>query len=264
VSASMGLTYLPFTDDAKANGSSTLARAFRLRDYSLYSSTSKSADAGASTKKKGTKTRKQSEEQQSAAEDGATPDSAAAGASTNVEELGALLKEKDERLSQLEEQLSEAKEKVVYTLADMENLRQRTNRQMEEARKFALQDFAKNIFDVADNLERSAGAVPEEFVDEAQAEELGAEKIRRKLEELLSGVQLTEKTLQQILQQNGIDKISPPLGERFDPNFHKALFEVDDPEREPGTISMVTKAGYVLNGRVIRPADVGVVRGESS
>eukprot|EP00891_Asterochloris_glomerata_P003057 jgi/Astpho2/3057/gw1.00051.167.1_t len=152
------------------------------------------------------------------------------------------------------------KDKLTRVLADMENLRQRTNRQMDQARNFAIQGFVKNLLDVADNLERAAGAVgPEAMQGQGKdGEPLDAEQLSKLLQSLMEGVQLTQRVLDQTFRQSGVEKFTP-LGEKFDPNVHSALFQAPDPNRQPGTVMAVMKNGYTLNGRVVRPAEVGVV-----
>mmetsp|Transcript_28363 Transcript_28363/g.80065 ORF Transcript_28363/g.80065 Transcript_28363/m.80065 type:complete len:268 (+) Transcript_28363:162-965(+) len=189
----------------------------------------------------------------------AAEEPAEAAQTATAEELQTQLEEQNAQILKLQDELKEAKDKLVYTLADMENLRQRTARQADDAKKFAVQGFVKSILDVADNLERASKAVPDDVLSDDKIEELDVRTARKMLVSMLEGVQLTEKVLLQIFSQNGIQKVDP-LGEKFDPNLHQALFEMPDPSREPGTVGTVTKAGYTLHGRVVRPADVGVVR----
>jgi molecular chaperone GrpE len=152
---------------------------------------------------------------------------------------------------------ADMKDRLLRALAEMENLRERSARQIESNKQFAVQGFAKSLLDVADNLERAAGAVPAEALQ--QDSKLPAPELAKHLRTLLQGVQMTDNQLTAALKQHGIEKLVP-LGHSFDPNLHTALFELPDPSKEAGTIGAVTKNGYLLNGRLIRPAEVGVVR----
>lgn len=156
----------------------------------------------------------------------------------------------------LDTQVAELKDKLLRNLADMENLRERSARQIESNKQFAVQSFAKSLLDVADNLERAAAAVPAEALQPGDS--FSAADVAKYLRTLLEGVQLTDKQLAEALKKQGIEKYQS-LGEKFDPNKHSALFEMPDPSKEPGTVGVVTKNGYTLNGRVVRAADVGVI-----
>lgn len=160
-----------------------------------------------------------------------------------VEKLKAEVIEKDTLVKDLND-------KLLRTLADMENLRERTRRQAEAAEKFAIQGFCKDLLDVADNLGRAVATVE----TDADAD---AEKVKRMLNSLHEGVLMVEKQLASTFGKHGVEKFDP-IGDEFDPNSHMALFNVPDGEKEAGTIAAVTKPGYKLHDRVIRPAEVGV------
>jgi len=115
-----------------------------------------------------------------------------------------------------------------------------------DAKAFGIAAFAKDILGVADNLGRALAALPD---DERKAE--GAVKT------LIAGIELTDKDLLRILERHGIRKLVP-LGEKFDPNFHEALFTVPDASVPPGTVSKVVEPGYAIGSRPLRPAKVGV------
>lgn len=163
-------------------------------------------------------------------------------------------------------QSQDLKENLLRTLADMENLRDRTKRQTEEARQFAVQGLVKSLVEVADNLERAAGSVSStlEMVDKggAEAEEIDRDRALSLLRSLRDGVLLTDSILMRILGEQGVKRYDP-LGQKFDPNFHNALFEIPDGTKDAGTIAVVVKKGYLLHDRAVRAADVGVVREDS-
>ena len=147
-----------------------------------------------------------------------------------------------------EEEIKELKDKLLRTAAEMENLRRRTQKDVADAREFSITKFARDILGVADNLRRAIDHVPEE------------EKDQSGLKSLVEGVEMTERELLAALEKNGVKKIDPN-GEKFDPNFHQAMFEVPNPEVPNNTIAQVVQVGYVIGQRVLRPAMVGVAKG---
>jgi len=173
-------------------------------------------------------------------------------------ELMELLGERETLLQEKDKIIEELREKVLRSYAEIENVMARARREAENTRKFALQGFAKGLLDVADNLGRAAEAVPQTF-RQPGGEEVDLKKAAQLLISLLQGVEMTERQLQQVFRLNGLEKFESN-GEQFDPNLHAALFEVDDESKTPGTVAVVMKAGYKLHDRVIRPAEVGVVK----
>ncbi|GIL46580.1 hypothetical protein Vafri_3551 [Volvox africanus] len=188
-------------------------------------------------------------------------DVGAADTSSEVElstqELIMQMKAKEERASKLAQQVESLTDSLKRTLADMENLRTRTAREVDVSKKFAIQGFVKALLDVPDNLERAASVVPPDALKEENG--YTSEKLRVLLSGLLEGVRATESILHKVLKQHGVERYDP-IGQTFDPNLHNALFDVPDSSKENNTIGIVTKKGYKLNDRVVRPAEVGVVR----
>jgi molecular chaperone GrpE len=150
----------------------------------------------------------------------------------------------------LAKEAAEARDKMLRTLADMENLRKRTSREVADARTYAITGFARDILDIADNLQRALDAVPAETKAAADPG----------LKALIEGVELTERSLLNTLEKNGVKKFDPS-GEKFDPNFQQAMFEVPDASVPSGTVVQVVQAGYMIGDRVLRPALVGVSKG---
>jgi len=147
------------------------------------------------------------------------------------------------------EAAAEFKDKMLRTLAEMENLRRRTEREVADARVYGITGFARDVLAVADNMHRALGAVgPEQ-------RELADPKVKA----LIEGVELTERELMKVLEKYGVTKFSP-AGEKFDPNVHQAMYEVQDSEFPPGYVAQVIQAGYMLGDRVLRPALVGVAK----
>ncbi|MFM2589122.1 MULTISPECIES: nucleotide exchange factor GrpE [unclassified Vibrio] len=173
-------------------------------------------------------------------------EAAAQEAEAELEEIG---DEKDAKIAQLEAALlsSETKVKdqqdsVLRAKAEVENMRRRTETEIDKARKFALNKFAEELLPVIDNLERAIQA--------ADAE-------NEVVKPILEGVELTHKTFQDTLSKNGLKEINPE-GEAFNPELHQAMSIQESPDHEPNTVMFVMQKGYELNGRVIRPAMVMV------
>jgi molecular chaperone GrpE len=153
-------------------------------------------------------------------------------------------------LDALTKELAEAKDRTLRTLAEMENLRRRTAREVSDARTYGISGFARDVLDIADNLQRALDAVTAEA---RAAADPG-------LKALIEGVELTERSLHNALEKHGVRKFDP-AGEKFDPNVHQAMYEVPDPSVPVGTIAQVIQAGYMIGERVLRPALVGVAKG---
>tara|TARA_B100000609_G_scaffold111005_1_gene88161 strand:- start:112 stop:765 length:654 start_codon:yes stop_codon:yes gene_type:complete len=154
--------------------------------------------------------------------------------------------EPSKSLDELEAKISELKDQLLRTVADSENLRKRLEREKEQTRKFGIANFAKDLLSIADNLGRALDAAPNKEGIEDQA-----------IENFVLGVQMTEQELQKAFDNNNIRKIDP-LGEKFDYNFHQAMFEVEETDQEPGIIVQVLQPGYAIDDRILRPAMVGV------
>ncbi|MGJ5048067.1 nucleotide exchange factor GrpE [Bradyrhizobium oligotrophicum] len=150
----------------------------------------------------------------------------------------------------LAKEAADARDKMLRTLAEMENLRKRTAREVADARMYGITGFARDVLDIADNLQRALDAVPAETRDNADAG----------LKSLIEGVELTERSLLNTLEKNGVKKFDP-TGQKFDPNFQQAMYEVPDPSVPSGTVVQVVQAGYMIGERVLRPALVGVSKG---
>jgi len=150
----------------------------------------------------------------------------------------------------LTKEAAEARDKMLRTLAEMENLRKRTSREVADARIYGITGFARDILDIADNLQRALDAVPAEMKESADPA----------LKAFIEGVELTERSLLNTLEKNGVKKFDPS-GEKFNPNFQQAMYEVPDTSVPSGTVVQVVQAGYTIGERVLRPALVGVSKG---
>lgn len=154
-----------------------------------------------------------------------------------------------EVLTRMMKENEELKDKLLRAAAEMENLRRRTARDVHDARAYAIANFARDMLSVSDNLRRAIEAVP----DDARAGQAG-------LAALAEGVEMTERTMLSALERHGVKKLEPE-GERFDPNFHQAMFEIPNPDVPAGTVLQVVQPGYSIGERVLRPAMVGVAAG---
>jgi molecular chaperone GrpE len=152
--------------------------------------------------------------------------------------------------TELGAEIARLKDQLLRALAEIENTRRRAEREREDTARYAISAFARDILTVADNLRRALDNIP------AHAREKD-----EMLNTLAVGVEATERELLAGFERHGLRKIEP-LGEKFDHNFHQAMFEIADTGKPPGTIVQVMQAGYVLHGRLLRPALVGVAKGE--
>ncbi|MBM85414.1 MAG: nucleotide exchange factor GrpE [Rhodospirillaceae bacterium] len=155
----------------------------------------------------------------------------------------------EEREAALESQVTELKDQFLRAVAETDNLRKRADREREQTRKFGIANFAKDMLSAADNLRRALESAPKDLDN--------ADEVVRNL---IIGVEMTERELLAAFEKHGIRKIQP-MGEKFDYNFHQAMFEVEDPAEEPGTIVQVLQPGYAIEDRVLRAAMVGVAKG---
>ncbi len=176
-----------------------------------------------------------------------TSDSAAADSTTNESDQ---ISEAEEQLRRDIEDLrarhDDLLDKYKRSIAESDNMRKRLTKQIDDAKVFGIQSFVKDLLEVADVLQRASAGVDEETLRESAY-----------LNDVVSGVRLTEAQLHQVFRRHGLEKMEP-LGEKFDPNFHEALFQVPAPDKEPNTVVDVQSEGYVLHGRTVRPAKVGV------
>ena len=150
----------------------------------------------------------------------------------------------------LDRELAETKDRLLRTLADMDNMRKRTEREVADARVYGISNFARDIVGVADNMHRAMAALDDEL--RAKADE--PTKV------LLEGVELTERELMNVLEKHGVKRIEP-LGQKFDPNRHQAMYEIEDASVPAGSVIQVMQAGYLIGDRMLRPALVAVAKG---
>jgi len=149
----------------------------------------------------------------------------------------------------LQAEIDDLRERLQRAMAETENVRRRADRERQETQKYAATGFAKDLLGVADNLRRAIDAVSQE---EAESNET--------LRTLLEGVQMTERELHEAFEKHHIKPIQVVPGQKFDPHYHEAMFEVPTNEQTPGTIVHILQTGYMLHDRLLRPTRVGVAK----
>lgn len=152
-----------------------------------------------------------------------------------------------DRLGELEDQLADAKQQVLYAQAETQNVRRRLEQEKQNAAAYASTGFARDMLSVKDNLERALSAFPEEL------------RTDEKVKALIAGIEATGRELDNVFQRNGISRVEA-MGQPLDPNKHQAMIEVPTDDAEPGTIVQEMQAGYMIKDRLLRPALVGVAR----
>lgn len=154
----------------------------------------------------------------------------------------------EQQLEAARQEAAQLKDQLLRALAEAENVRRRAQREREDAAKYAIANFARDVLQVSDNLHRALEAIPQAA--------LAADEALRNLHE---GVTATERQLDAALERQQVKRIWP-MGEKFDANLHQAMFEVPTAEHRPGTVVQVMQAGYTIHDRLLRPALVGVAR----
>lgn len=152
-----------------------------------------------------------------------------------------------EELAALREDLEKARQDVLYAKADTQNVRRRMEKDITDARSYAATGFARDILSVADNLTRAIDAIPEDLREDS------------KFKGLVAGIQATQREMEKAFEQHGISRIAA-MGMALDPNQHQAMMEIPTDDAEPGTIVQEMQAGYMIKGRLLRPAMVGVAK----
>ena len=151
----------------------------------------------------------------------------------------------EEQIEALKAEVQAAKEQALRGLAEAENTKRRAEREVNDARAYAIQKFARDLLDAADSLGRALQHSPKDVEDP-------------QVKNLILGVEMTEKALLTAFERNGLKRVAPDKGTKFDPNLHQAMMEQADPELAPGSVVMLAQPGYELFGRIVRPAMVAV------
>jgi molecular chaperone GrpE len=158
-----------------------------------------------------------------------------------------LERSEDAAFGALQAELEELRNKMLYAQAETQNVRRRLEKEKLDASAYASSGFARDVLSVADNLARALSAIPPELRGDDR------------LKPLVTGIEMTNKELENVFQRNGITKIDA-IGAKLDPNRHQAMIELERPDAEPGTIVEEMQAGYMIKDRLLRPALVGVAK----
>jgi molecular chaperone GrpE len=168
---------------------------------------------------------------------------------TQPEDLEAMAPEANP-FETLQAENADLRDRLLRTVAEMENLRKRTEREVSDTRSYAIASFARDMLTATDSLSRALMVLPAETRETADGT----------LKSLIEGIEMTEREMQRLLAKHGVKPIEAE-GEKFDPHKHQAMFEVPDPTRPEGTVVQVVQTGFAIGDRVLRPAMVGVAKG---
>ena len=152
-----------------------------------------------------------------------------------------------DRLSELERELEEVRQHVLYAQAETQNVRRRLEQEKVNAASYAATGFARDMLSVKDNMERALAAIADELRED------------ERMKSLVAGIEATGRELDNVFQRHGIVRVEA-LGQKLDPHFHQAMIEIPDDKAEPGTIVQEMQSGYKIKDRLLRPALVGVAR----
>mmetsp|Transcript_4787 Transcript_4787/g.5540 ORF Transcript_4787/g.5540 Transcript_4787/m.5540 type:complete len:292 (+) Transcript_4787:293-1168(+) len=183
-------------------------------------------------------------------EETSKPSSDDASPDDNDNEEGDDAEDEETEEQKLQLQITTLKDQLLRALAEQENIRRIARRDVDNSKSYAVTSFAKSLLDTSDNLSRALEAVPEEHRGDGD---------NSVLSNLYEGIQMTDSGLTKALLKNGLVKFGT-VGDVFDPNRHEALFEYVEEGKEAGTVGQVMKVGFELNKRVIRPAEVGIIK----
>ncbi|XWN32201.1 MAG: nucleotide exchange factor GrpE [Devosia sp.] len=153
-------------------------------------------------------------------------------------------------MQELQREAEETRQHMLRALAEAENVRRRAQRDVADARSYAITSFARDLLSVSDNFQRALAAI----------DGMGEDDLPTELKNLMDGVRMTERELQSVFERHGVTTLNP-VGERFDPNKHQAMFEIENTEVASGTVVQVVQAGSMIGERILRPAMVGVSKG---
>lgn len=167
------------------------------------------------------------------------------------------MRQMKEKLAKYETDLADTKDRFLRAMAETENTRTRMRKEVDNAKIYGIQGFCKDLLEVADVL-NLAIANTDPSKDKNSDQE--PNELKTKLKSMHNGLVMTETCLLKIFEKHGLVRIMPKEGEKFDPNLHEAIFRIPVPEKESGTVNVLTKTGFKLHDRVIRAAQVGVVQ----
>ncbi|WP_417309053.1 nucleotide exchange factor GrpE [Devosia sp.] len=179
-----------------------------------------------------------------------TEDTVAEAATAAASEAESAAEPEVDPIEALKAENADLRDRVLRSVAEMENLRKRTEREINDTRSYAIAGFARDMLTATDSLSRALMVLPQEARESADAT----------MKSLIEGIEMTEREMQRLLGKHGVKPIEAE-GQKFDPHKHQAMFEVPDPTKPEGTVVQVVQAGFAIGERVLRPAMVGVAKG---
>ena len=179
-------------------------------------------------------------------EEEALGEEAEISAEDGIEEF---MQSEEDIVTQLQSENAELKDRVLRSMAETENVRRRAEKDKADMSAYAVTGFARDMLTVSDNLRRALDAMPEETADDMKA--------------FVEGVEMTERELLKTLERHGIEQVNPEVGEKFDHKRHQAMFEVPTEDHPSGSVMQVVAPGYIIKDRLLRPAMVGVAKGQA-
>ncbi|KAI3380039.1 hypothetical protein SNEBB_002049 [Seison nebaliae] len=171
-----------------------------------------------------------------------------------------LIAKLNEKVDNLEAEVSTMKDKYMRSLAETENVRQRLQRQITNTKDFAIQKFCKDLVDVSDILNIAVKTIPSNAMETNS--DISEEDRVKHLRNLFEGLSMTNNSLNKVFNRHGLVAIDAEVGDEFDPNLHEATFQIKMMDKKSGSLLSVEKIGFKLNGRVIRASQVGVVQND--
>ncbi|RAI03739.1 nucleotide exchange factor GrpE [Acuticoccus sediminis] len=178
------------------------------------------------------------------------PDAAEIMGAGEAAESAAPASDADTALAEARAEVEDMRNQMLRALAEAENVRRRAQRDVSDARQYAVTSFARDLLNVADNFARAMDTVKHADLESLPPEVKG----------MVEGIQMTERELKSVFERHGIKSLDP-TGQKFDPNLHQAMFELENPDVASGTVIQTVQVGSVIGDRVLRPAMVGVSKG---
>ena len=173
----------------------------------------------------------------------------------DLDKIKKLIADQDKEIETLKEQVKNYKDKLIYQLAENDNTIKRYKKEVDQTREFAITKFAKDLLDVKDSLERASDFIKKVKIDE----ETDVNEIKKHFHEIVNGMGMTAHVMDNCLKRFGVVQFSP-MGEKFDPNVHEAIFTIPDGEQPNNHIGSVMQSGWKIGDRVLRAAKVGIVK----
>jgi len=175
--------------------------------------------------------------------------------SDDIKKIRALIKDQDAQIEELKESVKQYKEKLVYQLAENDNTVKRYKREIDSTKDFAISKFAKDLLEVRDNLQLGLNHLDLEKINAIET----VEELKKEFEQVAVGMKMTSQVMDKVLQRFGVEQFDP-IGEKFDPNIHEAVFMIPKSEHPNNHVGEVMQTGWKIGDRVLRAPKVGIVK----